>query len=212
MQKKQFFYIFLILMIATALVFLLIHFVYGNLDAVLFVNKSNHPIADFLFKYLTKLGEAWGIVICVLFFVILKKWNWVLFAGGINLLIGGISAFFKYQIFSGSPRPRGLLNNDKLIHFIEGIDVHFWDSYPSGHTLTAVACCTIFALYFSHYAQLQIACWLVATLVALSRIYLFQHFFMDVATSYFIAMFVTFGLYKVFLPKLTAQNFKNERV
>jgi membrane-associated phospholipid phosphatase len=62
---------------------------------------------------------------------------------------------------------------------IEGVKIHHWQSFPSGHTMTAFAFASA-SLFILKKAQLSLTFLLGAMLVGYSRMYLFQHFPRDV--------------------------------
>ena len=90
---------------------------------------------------------------------------------------------------------------------IEGVRMNYWLSFPSGHTTT------FFVLFFSLsiilYAEnikgkniLSFLCFLCASFGAYTRIYLSQHFALDIFAGILIAIFSTLLLY-FFLVKRT---------
>ena len=129
MKHKSFLYIYIILMILTGLFFLSMHFVLGPIEAVQYINGQNTPGSDFIFKWLTQLGEIWGFAICLIIFLYKKEYKWSLYAL-LSFGFAGILVYVnKFHLFPDSPRPRSLLNNDSLIHFIDGISINLNHSF-----------------------------------------------------------------------------------
>ena len=180
-------------MLLIALLFVLIHFSFGEIESVLLVNGQHNLFLDYFFKNLTRLGEWLGILICLLVIVLQKSWIKLIPLAFLNLLAGGLSYSLKHWVFPQAFRPRKILGNDELIHFIEGVSVNMDFSYPSGHTLTLMACACFLAWFYRSNYWAHVGLILFASLGALSRVYLFQHFFIDVATSICLGLFV-FGL------------------
>lgn len=84
------------------------------------------------------------------------------------------------------PRPVGVLGEDAL-HLIDGVKMALWHSFPSGHTITAFAIATILCLYFAKCKSQYI--WLLLAIIAgLSRVYLSQHYLLDVFVGSFIGI------------------------
>jgi undecaprenyl-diphosphatase len=71
-------------------------------------------------------------------------------------------------------------------------------SFPSLHTSLAFTIATIFAFYFKKYKKIVFS---IAFLVGFSRIYLGQHFLLDVMFGAFIGYMVSVYLLKVFTNK-----------
>ena len=182
---------FLVLMSLTALLYLAMYFYYGPIRSSLIVHNGHTPFLDWLYTAFTKLGEWAGILILVIIFLVNRAYKWIGFSAILLSLTGLLSYLFKIHLYPNSPRPRKLLADDDLIHMLEWIHINSEHSFPSGHTLMAVTCATILAFYFRRNIKIVIALWIFASLAGLSRVYLFQHFFIDVATSILIALFVS---------------------
>ena len=96
---------------------------------------------------------------------------------------------------------------DVSLPLVEGVRMNYWLSFPSGHTTT------FFVLFFSFsiilYAEnikgkniLSFLCFLCASFGAYTRIYLSQHFALDIFAGILIAVCSTLVLY-FFLVKRT---------
>ena len=78
-----------------------------------------------------------------------------------------------------SPRPRLFFEAGQYLHFIDGISLANNSSFPSGHTATAFAIATVMVLLMKDKSW-QLLILIAAVLVGYSRIYLAQHFLLDV--------------------------------
>ena len=96
---------------------------------------------------------------------------------------------------------------DISLPLVEGVKMNLWLSFPSGHTTT------FFVLFFSlsiilcaenvkGKTILSFLCFLCASFGAYTRIYLSQHFALDIFAGILIAVFSTLSLY-FFLVKKT---------
>ena len=96
---------------------------------------------------------------------------------------------------------------DVTLPLVEGVKMNLWLSFPSGHTTT------FFVLFFSlsiilcaenvkGKTILSLLCFLCASFGAYTRIYLSQHFALDIFAGILIAVFSTLSLY-FFLVKKT---------
>ena len=104
--------------------------------------------------------------------------------------ITSISAQIIKHIFN-TPRPK-LYFKDQLtnIHYVKGIDILQYGSFPSGHTTTAFSAAVVI-IYLTQNKNWSIPLLLVALLVGYSRMYLSQHFFEDVTGGSALGVFLT---------------------
>lgn len=143
--------------------------------ASLALNSLHTPVLDVFFRYMTWGGDGFviGIVCLLLFFI---KWRF----GIIMSLVSFVSAFFVSLLknFYDEPRPSRFFNGQDL-NWVQGIKLYANHSFPSGHSAAAFTMMLILTLFFADkkYAPYF---FLFAFLVAVSRVYLFQHFFIDV--------------------------------
>lgn len=167
------------LLIYVALLFtgLFIYFKGEHGATVLWLNQRHNPVFDISFKWITYLGDGivFGLAVAILLII---KWR-----SGLVLLIMGItqtiiSFVMKRVIFPGTPRPKTYFGIDDL-HFVEGVKVHAYNSFPSGHTLTAFGLATFLAYYVNN-QKLALLLLITAVLVGISRVYLLQHFLIDI--------------------------------
>lgn len=153
-----------------------------------------HSLAwnDFFEKY-TFLGDGlFSLLICV-FFYYRKQKELALYILVAYLSSGIATQVLKHLIHA--PRPKiyfeanhYLFQMDNFRHSCGGKG-----SFPSGHTTSAFALATILAIYFKN-RSLTVVIIMGALLVGYSRIYLGQHFPIDVLVGAFIGtIFATFS-------------------
>ncbi|GAC1437970.1 MAG: lipid A 1-phosphatase LpxE [Sediminibacterium sp.] len=170
-----------ILTAMTALVLLALTAVMGKNESFLLLNKDLGPFADQFFRYWTYLGD--GIVwipLFALFVTCRRKLLPLLFSA---IIISTLFAqLTKNYIVPHAPRPTAAISDQSLIHTVPGVIVHTAYSFPSGHTTTAF---TIFLLacLLVRWKWIIPAGLLYALLVGYSRIYLAQHFPLDVGAG-----------------------------
>ncbi len=151
---------------------------YGKGPSHLLVNQWNSPAADIFFKYMTNLGDGaiFAIVIVVLAFI---RFRWALY----ELLAALMTLIFvfvtKQLLFKGMPRPTKYFEDQEVLHLVEGVKMHAWNSFPSGHTITAFAIFMILVLVVKN-NYLKFLFVMIAILAGYSRVYLSQHFLGDV--------------------------------
>ncbi len=160
--------------------------VFGKADIHIFINSKATPFADFVFKYLTHLGDglsAVAVILLLLFFSFRSSFTQFM----AFLSSGLIAQLLKRFAFKGMPRPRTFFEGIYDLHLVEGIKVLKLHTFPSGHTATAFALffCLIFTTKNSY---LRVFYFLLALLVGYSRMHLSQHFFPDVLAGSFIGV------------------------
>ena len=154
---------------------------YGKSASHLLVNQWHSTEADTFFKYVTHLGDGavFPIVIIILAF---SRLRWALY----ELVAALMTLFFvfitKKIIFKGLPRPTKYFEDQETLHLVEGVKMHEWNSFPSGHTITAFAIFIILVLIVKN-NYLKVLFMTIAILAGFSRVYLSQHFLIDVFTG-----------------------------
>ncbi len=143
------------------------------------VNIRNTPAADVFFTYATYLGDGAIFVIgCIILLIYNRRMGILAFASfALSTLV---SVFLKTVVFDGSPRPLRFFEHSlSEYHLIEGLDIHSYNSFPSGHTISAFALFSLLA-FLDKRKNKGWVYFFIAALTGYSRVYLFQHFVEDV--------------------------------
>ena len=152
------------------------------LEATLYFSAHRSAINDAFFSYWTLLGEAYPYLFVALFFYFYKKDKQTTLKIAFNGLIILVITFILKETFS-SPRPASILEEmglDDTFNYVPGTELNRGaTSFPSGHTASAFALWGLLTFQFSRYKSVQIAFFLTAFLVGVSRVYLAQHFPQD---------------------------------
>jgi membrane-associated phospholipid phosphatase len=165
-----------------------LYFFLGKIDSFHLINDFNSPVLSLFFKYFTSLGD--GLFSLLIFLVLLfKRYRLAIDFLVIFLLTGLMVQIGKRFLFPEELRPLGLLGPD-LIHLIDGVGIHEHNSFPSGHTATAVASFLFLSVIQARLA-IKLLLVLAGLLVGYSRIYLSQHFLNDVLAGIVIGSFGT---------------------
>ena len=189
----------LILIISLPTIFL------DKTDSFLFINGLNSPMTDLFFKNVTLLGEGFLIICCFILALFRPtKWFLVLVLGvAIHIALIQIN---KQILFNHVMRPMGTFNDDgigALVHLVEGIVIRCEVSFPSGHTTGA----TFGAVFLAAILGRKWIAWalaIIAMLVGISRVYLAQHFVIDVYFGYFfglISFILAALIFRSWIPK-----------
>lgn len=103
--------------------------------------------------------------------------------------------FCKRFIFPDMDRPKLFLQDFEL-HFVEGVKILSHHSFPSGHAATAFSMFLLLAL-LNRKSYLGIFFCISAVIVGVSRIYLAQHFLLDVLVGSVFGVAITYLVYSI---------------
>jgi membrane-associated phospholipid phosphatase len=167
---------------------------------IILINKTIacHSLDSFFIHYTnTALGGTYvAITIIILFFSIRKA----TIVGLSGILIFILSIICKQLLFPDFPRPTAYYHLSQYHHLIPNFEYAKRFSFPSGHTMAAFGMATVLS-YVTQNKILQSILFLYAISIAFSRMYLLQHFFVDVyagAIIGFTAVIIVLLFYKKF--------------
>jgi membrane-associated phospholipid phosphatase len=161
-------------------------FLLGRETLFLFLNTDLGKIGDFVFDTFSDMAEGWNWIPYFIIFYGRYKKDAVLIL--LNFLISTLlTQIPKIFIWDTVSRPMASGIPHDQIHTVDGVVMHMWNSFPSGHTATAF---TFFLLtvYFFPKKFVLILGALFAIGCGYSRIYLAQHFPLDVAGGMIVAI------------------------
>jgi len=145
-----------------------------------FINEhiANYTLDPFFILY-SQIFEGWAIIFVVIALAFFSKRKMAYFT--ISAALAGIFIYvLKDFVFGNVPRPTKLLPIETISHILEDKTVYKENySFPSGHTTFAFAVMSICSLL----TKKQWCCvvfFLVAIGAAFSRLYLLQHYFVDI--------------------------------
>lgn len=151
-------------------------FSYSSIESFQLINSLHHPIADYFFSGITHVGDGLFIVILGLVLIFLRSGKLGTAVLATYIFSGLISAALK-RVFD-NPRPAFFLADDSSFHSLPWVPLAYHHSFPSGHTTSAFAAATTFALFCAN-RKLSFAALILACMAAYSRVYLGQHFVED---------------------------------
>lgn len=164
----------------------LLLFMKEKAGSFLFLNSFHQPWLDNFFIYYTTLGDGFfAVLLSLLFFFVAKKKKLALVLFLAYASTGIISQVIKPLV--DAPRPLTYFAPQWLPFYIKGVIHTGYSSFPSGHTITAFALATVFAWHYNN-KGLQLLFLLLAIGVGFSRMYLSQHFLLDVLAGSFIGV------------------------
>lgn len=185
-NTRWFLILFFLLMIAGSL-FLIIS---RRGELVLFINAFSNSVLDRFFLRITDLGLGGFVAICggVL---LLFNYRWSLLVLVSLAWVGIFTNIFKRLLFTGKTRPLHYFYYDDFPRFIHDVPLTYYHSFPSGHSMTIFAFCSMLAYLFGGKIT-AVLLFVLAVLVQVSRIYLLQHFEEDVLAGAFLGVTSTF--------------------
>ncbi|MBK8657696.1 MAG: phosphatase PAP2 family protein [Bacteroidetes bacterium] len=184
-EHRLFFILYAAFLVAGAILLLTI----DKGREIIFVNGLHTPWFDAFFLNVTRLAEAPAFILMLLV---------ILFGGFGNGLIlattyasvGGLVQFLKTIVFDEQLRPSLYFSSSIQLNFVPGMEVARYHSFPSGHTALAFALFLSLCFITKNKAW-SVAFFAMALLVGLSRVYLLQHFFIDVYFGSLLAVIIT---------------------
>ena len=111
----------------------------------------------------------------------------------------------KRMVFYDTMRPSKFFADLTDLYYVDGLTLHSYFSFPSGHSSGAFTMFLAFALFVEN-QWLKFACFVFALLVAFSRVYLMQHFFIDTYFGALIAVIITLLVYSYFHYRTNLKN------
>lgn len=168
------------------------------------INQFHHPILDTFFANITHLGDGLILIIPLAFFIF-HKYCYLLLLAISSLIHLVLVHIAKKWVFHGMPRPAEFFK-DIPFYEVPGVELHQWGSFPSGHTTTAFMLATFLYLVLPKKMKIHWLLMGIAFLVGFSRVYLMQHFLMDVWAGALLGIFSSlisyFIVLKVFSKKI----------
>ncbi len=145
-----------------------------------FIAMNNYHVywLDVFFINYTFIGDGLFAIMCIVVYYFHFKQKQQGVAMLISFIIIAIIVQVAKNLFS-SPRPKLFFSPGQYTHFIEGVSIANHASFPSGHTACAFAIATVMVLMANNKIT-QLLLLTAAILAGYSRIYLGQHFLLDV--------------------------------
>jgi len=174
---------FLVPYLFTLLICGILLIVFSKPELHILSNKANSVFFDSFFKYATNLGDGAMIAILTVILLFIRYRFAIVFLSG-SLITAGIINLFKKVLLGDVFRPSKYfeLYESYQLHFVEGVNLHALQSFPSGHTGTAFNIFFMLALIAPTKWQ-KLFMFLMAAIVGYSRVYLSQHFLIDISVG-----------------------------
>lgn len=172
-KNSAFFIPYFIFLLAGGIILLSL----SKTDIHLYINRYHSAIADFFFSNWTYLGLG-IMIIPVAFILAFIRLRYMLISILGFLLTVTINDSLKSYFHT--PRPVTVFGQlHQQLYLVPNVEMYTWNSFPSGHTATGFCMFCLLALY-TNKKLLKLFYFLVAFLIAYSRMYLSEHFLQDV--------------------------------
>ena len=193
--------------IVAGVMLILFSFLGGKDELFLLLNHDLGPTADFFFNYFTHAGDGIFWVPLALYFIFYKRKLLPLILSAIVLSTLLVQTGKKI-IYPNEARPTAAIESTSQspIHTVKGVTVHSNNSFPSGHTTTAFSLFLLGCLLLP-YTYFWIIGFSLALLAGYSRVYLAQHFPLDVGAGMIcavISVYLSLQIQKAFDKKWEA--------
>lgn len=193
--------IFLIPYFIITIVVIYLLFTFDKKNGHLFLTSVHNKFLDSFFSLITHLGDGIFVILTgILILSVRIKYGLLVLMS--YSLSGLLVQLLKNTVFDDFDRPFKYFEDTSHLHAVEGLNIHIYNSFPSGHATSA------FALFFSiclitKNKYLKFITFLLAAIVAYSRVYLSQHFLVDIWAG------SATGIVFVLLTWLVLDNSKN---
>jgi undecaprenyl-diphosphatase len=200
-------YFLIVLFYLVALAFLVTF--YGYKESFLILNGNAFSWLDWPMFVLTHLGDSM-IIASILSMTLVKKHPGPVIAMIIIVIITGlIGQALKITIFEDWDRPLRVFNESKEVHTLTHYRL-FHNSFPSGHSITAVAAFSTIVLFLNPRKSFQIILGILTILITYSRIYLGVHFPGDVLAGSLFGLTLSIGLTLLMFNKFSSLTVNNK--
>lgn len=145
------------------------------------LQELHNPVLDNIMVFITSLGNAGALwIVLSIILMCFKKYRKCGITMAVALLIFGVFGNVIMKNVFGRPRPCWVDSSVKML-----VKIPKDYSFPSGHTSASFAGALAIYLYNK---KAGIAAFVLASLIAFSRLYLFVHYPSDIAAGVMIGL------------------------
>lgn len=175
---------------------------YKKTDIHLYINHFvGNNFVNLFFYYITYLGDG-TVAVFMLLVILFYNTRLGIYCTTSFLSATVVSQILKNFFFSDADRPSFIFQYFERIELkvVEGVDLHIHNSFPSGHSTQAFAIFMCLA-FVSKHQLLKFLFFGLAILTALSRVYLSQHWLVDITVGSVIGTIFSILFYYIFIAK-----------
>ena len=160
-------------------------------EAQLLANSYYSTFFDYVFYILTHAVEFWTCLVIYILVAAFKNYKYALIGIITYATSGLVTQLLKRNVFADHNRPTVNIENLRLIPEFFEYEQNSSFSFPSGHATAAFSLFLFLTLIVKN-KKWGILFGAMACLIAYSRIYLSQHYFIDILIGSVIGTLVTF--------------------
>ena len=178
------------------------------------LNRYHSPALDWFFFHYTHFCN-WPMYVLMALPLVCRRPMWTAVFAASQALSALVAHLLKW--LWNMPRPKSffedLMDSQPALYdawqqtIVEAVNLHSWHSFPSGHTTAFFAFFATLAFLYSTEKNVPckqefgLLCLILALLGGYSRIYLSQHFLLDVTTGMALGVVSTVIILYIFLKK-----------
>lgn len=173
----------------------------GYHGSFLYLNSHYYPPLDYPMLFLTHLGD--DVIVAAIFALILvsKKPETVMLMV-ISLLIAGLfSTIAKQLIFPHWDRPPKVFEGKNIIHTVGAYRLYL-HSFPSGHSTSIAAACTVVASISQRSRLVMFLLALLTLTICYTRVYTGVHFLGDIMAGSLLGVVISISCILLFAKNL----------
>jgi membrane-associated phospholipid phosphatase len=159
----------------------------------LFFDRHHTPLRDDIFVFLTGLAEWQSLTLIALVLLLTRLKYFFIYMIDISI-VGIVVMTLKLAVFPERVRPAIFFGSHQALHFVPGLRILTENSFPSGHTTVAFAAFFLLAIFIKR-TSASMALLAMSLLVGISRMYLLQHFWIDVYFGSLLGILITLLVY-----------------
>lgn len=167
----------------------------------LWLNELHTPWLDVFFRYITYLGDGVTSALLVVILLTFNYYKTIVYTTAILFDTFVIQVLGKRLFFPHLVRPKNFYGEEIVLNFVEGVKTHGHHTFPSGHTGSAFVWLGFLALILPR--KYGLVLFFIALMAGVSRVYIQQHFFIDIYVGSII------GTASVLLSQYFFGNFTN---
>lgn len=184
----------------------LVLIIWGYQESFLVLNGHQTPWLDWPMFIITHLGDSMILASLLSLILVRKQPHTVLTMIVIVIITGLLGQVLKVTLFDGWDRPLKIFNESEIVHTMDNYRL-FHNSFPSGHSITAMSAFTALIWCLNPRASYQILAALIAILITYSRIYLGVHFPGDVLAGSLTGILITLMIIPFIHSRLKRINY-----